>query len=83
MFGGTKRATHAESTAAAISIQFWAWKPKIVKCPVRNCTSPIPFLMQPTCFARKNILFLYLCLASFEDSSEGRSQLLNLLINNR
>lgn len=29
---------------AAISIQFWASKPKIVKCPVRNSTAPVPFL---------------------------------------
>ena len=62
-------------TAAAISIQFWASIPRIVKCPVRNCTLPIPFLVQPTRFARENILFLYLDWASLADSVERSPQL--------
>jgi hypothetical protein len=47
-----------------------------VRCPVRNCTLPIRFLVQPTRFSGKNILFFYLDLASLAESVEHRPQTL-------
>jgi hypothetical protein len=58
------RVFQTKKTKAAINpttrtIQFCTSKPRIVKCSMRNCTAPLPLLVQNRRFCEKNIFFLY------------------------